>query len=620
MSRFVLSALTAAVAFAAAGSLTAAENPRPLESFRSGETVLEPSADAARVYTLLVSPFAQPNEQFDLVGRTIGRLEKILGKGTLRVRISTGEPEDFETADMVICSAGTYLRMRGNNARALATVVSKKLPDPNRAEGSVFVTLKSRTDINTLSDLAGKRAAVTGPRAFSFAVAQSELAEKGYDPDRFFAETVSSRYDMPFTLELLRHGSADAAIVRTCFLEESASLGLDVSDIKPLGLKKGDFACMTSTDLYPNWTFLATARLESNYAREVAKALLTMSADEKGLEWSIASDFSAADAMYRSIRHGPYEYMRTWSFAHFWDEYRSWITAGVVVVLFILLRTAFIRRLLDKRTRELREAIDLQHDMEKRTMAAQSRMESLQRAGAVGQMSSIVAHELRQPLSTIVSYAHGVERMLDDGRTPDRALFEEAVGTIREQAEAAEKNIRKVCSYAKGKGRKHENCSLAEIVRRSAATVKTARMTDARIEVRCAQADTPYIVRGDAMELELAVQNLLKNALHAVSDVENPAVTVSLRRFEDEHGIAKIEVAVADNGKRLDDEAFARMIELLSSDKVDGLGLGIAIVSLIAENHGGRLSFERGENEGLTARIMLPEPAAESQNTGSAQG
>lgn len=107
MSRFVLSALTAAVAFAAAGSLTAAENPRPLESFRSGETVLEPSPDAARVYTLLVSPFAQPNEQFDLVGRTIGRLEKILGKGTLRVRISTGEPEDFETADMVICSAGT---------------------------------------------------------------------------------------------------------------------------------------------------------------------------------------------------------------------------------------------------------------------------------------------------------------------------------------------------------------------------------------------------------------------------------------------------------------------------------------------------------------------------------
>lgn len=122
------------------------------------------------------------------------------------------------------------------------------------------------------------------------------------------------------------------------------------------------------------------------------------------------------------------------------------------------------------------------------------------------------------------------------------------------------------------------------------------------------------------MELELAVQNLLKNALHAVSDVENPAVTVSLRRFADEHGIAKIEVAVADNGKRLDDEAFARMTELLSSDKVDGLGLGIAIVSLIAENHGGRLSFERGENEGLTARIVLPEPAAESQNTGSAQG
>lgn len=612
MSKSIVAAVSLTLIFA--GASFARNLPQPLESYKTGETVIAASPNAEHVFTMLISPFAQPNPQFRLLERTIDRMTEIFGEGNLEVRISTGEPEDFATGHMVICSAGTYLRMIGSNAQALATAVSSAMPDPNKAEGSVFIALKSRSDIQDIPDMAGKKVALTGPRAFTYSIALSELARQGYDPDSFFGEVFTTNYDMPWLLELLRHDTADIAIVRTCFLEELAARGEDISDIRPIGVRSTGHAagCAASTELYPNWTFLATASLEPQHARQVAKALLSMPADEAGQQWSIASDFSAADSMYRSIRHGPYEYLRYWSLKHFWHEYWRWLAAIAAAIILLAAHTFRTRQLLDARTRELRTAISRQHDMEKRTIAAQTRMESLQKAGAVGQMSSIVAHELRQPLSTIVGYAHGMERMLDEGRMPDRALLEEGISTMREQAEAAEKIIRKVCSYAKGQGAKRERLNALEIVRRTAATMTAARITDIPLEVKADE--SAYAVCADPMELELAVQNLVKNAVQAVRGTAKPEITITLEHFSDELGIRRMAICVADNGPALTDEKFARLTQVLSSDKTDGLGLGLSIVALIAENHGGKLAFERRNPNGLIAKIILPDAELRGHN------
>ena len=107
------------------------------------------------------------------------------------------------------------------------------------------------------------------------------------------------------------------------------------------------------------------------------------------------------------------------------------------------------------------------------------------------------------------------------------------------------------------------------------------------------------------MELELAVQNLVKNAAQAVRGQKDARVVVSVRRFCDERGVSRVAVEVTDNGPRLTDEQFEKLSAVLSSEKTDGLGLGLAIVSMIAENHGGRLTFERGRT-GLRVSITLP--------------
>lgn len=120
----------------------------------------------------------------------------------------------------------------------------------------------------------------------------------------------------------------------------------------------------------------------------------------------------------------------------------------------------------------------------------------------------------------------------------------------------------------------------------------------------------------DKTELELAVQNLLKNALHAVSSEKNPSVSVSVHKEKSSGGSPRIAISVSDNGPRLSDEAFEKLSSVLSSSKIDGLGLGLSIVRLIVENHGGQLAFFRGPENGLKAVIFLPEA---DENPGSSE-
>ena len=568
-----------------------------------------PAAPGKPVVKLLVSPFAYPNMHFRIVEPTIAKLREVFGRNNFTAVVSSGNPNDLYEADLILSSTGTYLRMQNRGARDIASVVSTLAPDPNHAEGSLFITLKSRTDINTFEDMKGKRLVTTGPAAFSgYHVGLGEIAKRGEDPDAFFASRISSGYDMRLELEALRNNRADVGIVRTCFLEELKRSGEDVSDVKPLAVRSGaDAPCLASTDLYPNWTMLATPKLSAEDTRKAALALLSMPRDADGLGWSIATNFRTADQMFRTIRRGPYEYLREWNWRHFWEIYWPWIMLGGFAVLGLMLHAWRTQRLVALRTGELREALLSQHKLERKAAQAQSRMEHLQRAGAVGQMSSIIAHELRQPLSTICGYAHGIERLLDQPGDVNRAMIAEGVSVMGEQAQQAEAIVEKVRSYAKGKGVRRTVVNAADLARRAVATINASRIWQTEVDVWTAAAELP--VWGDSAEIELALQNLIKNALEACASEASPTVSVSVRKAsstESSAALERIVLAVDDNGPALTDDAFADLEGVLSSTKIDGLGLGLSIVRLIAEGHGGQLEFRRRTPSGLSVRIVLP--------------
>lgn len=273
-----------------------------------GDVLYEPqianSGSSSRVYTLLVTQFAYPNSNYPIVEKTIDALKKLFGPDHLKVNVYSGETADIGDADLVLSSAGTFTRMKLIGARDLASVVSDKFPDPNHAEGSVFITLKDRPDIADIASLKNKIVATTGPNAFSgYHVALGELANRGFNPDSFFSQQVSTGHDMRQVINFIRDGKADVGIVRTCFIEELGEMGWNLSDIKVVGDKTiagRSFHCKTSTDLYPGWTIFATPRLNPEEARKVVLTLLSLPEKKGEPHWSIVSDFSSTDNLYKT--------------------------------------------------------------------------------------------------------------------------------------------------------------------------------------------------------------------------------------------------------------------------------------------------------------------------------
>lgn len=593
-------------------ALIASAAADPLESvdyadWRVGDVLAQPAGEpdpTKPAVEMVVTQFAHPNEQYPLISRTIQALQKTLGKNNLTVRMYSGEVADIQNAHLVLSSAGTFARMTGKGARDLATVVTDAMPNPNQAEGSLFVTLGSRSDIREFADMEGKRVSATGPNAFAgYHIALGEISKRGYNPDNFFSEFVASGHDMLQELVLLRKGLVDVVVLRTCIFEEMEKAGMRIDDLKPIGIKESAHpaGCRTSTDLYPNWTLFATTRLDADSAKNVVLTLLSMPSQRDGLRWGIASDFSAADRLYRTIRRGPYEYLRTWTWSVFWDEYKVWIVSVVLCIIALIAHAWRTGHLVTVRTAQLREALVREVETKRRAQVAQDRMQTLQRAGAVGQMSSIIAHELRQPLSSIISYSQGLSRLLDDSKV-NSDMVGMGVDRIRLQAQRAEEIVEKVRAYAKGNAERRETVRLNALIQSVIETVNDAKLFPV---VVTSAVHEDVSVHADLLELELCLQNLIKNAMQAARASAQPSVEVSLERIA-ENGREMAKLSVRDNGPELSKDAYARLSQVLHSKKLDGLGLGLAIVRLIVENHGGRLEFSRASPTGLNAVIILP--------------
>lgn len=585
--------------------------PTEPPEFRRGLVLTQPTgaADPEKpVIKLMVSPFAYPNIHYPLIDRTIQELKALYGANNVIAIQSTGDPDDMGDADLILCSAGTYMRMQGKGARDLVTAVSNLAPDPNHAEGSLFITLKSRTDIQELMDMQGKRLVATGPNAFAgLHIGMAEIAKQGFDPDRFFKSQSYVGFDMRKEFAALRHNVADVAVVRTCLLEELQKAGEEVSDIKPIAVKEGIHpgACLSSTELYPNWSMLATPRLDPEEARKITVALLSMMPDKNGLHWSITSDFKRVDSMYKSIRQGPYYYLRNWTLRRFWDEYWQWLVLVVALVLGLAAHSYRTTHLVNLRTQQLKAAMQEQRALEQRALQAQTRMQSMQRAGVVGQMSSIIAHELRQPLSTITSYAHGIARLLEGPGAVDRSLMSQGIEVIASQAEVADAIVKKVRSYAKSQNTTRTEVDVAQLLEAAVSTVNTAQLSE--VVVTATLPPRPMTLWGDPLELELALQNLIRNALEALQGRTDGEVHVCAQEERGAQGQPRTVLIVEDNGKTFSETEMSELSGILSSTKIEGLGLGLSIVRLIAESHGGQLEFVRRSPRGLCVRMVLPD-------------
>ena len=503
--------------------------------------------------------------------------------------------------DIILSSAGTYRRLslEGAGVHSLASVASARVPDPNYADGSVFFTRKDRDDIRTIEDLRGKTIAANHRWAFSgWQIAMGDLLERGILPDGFFGEVLFKGHDMPQVVSAVVNGEADAGIVRTCFLED---MGMDPSEFRILGERPRDgrIDCVRSTDLYPNWTIATLPSLAPEVSRQMAAALFSMPTMENGLRWSIANDFRPIDLLFYKLKIGPYEYLQHFSLKRFLMQYWPFIAMAFLVMMGLLLHSVTVSSLVRRRTAELVNALEHEKVLEAETQAAQNRFVRLQKVGVIGQMSSIIAHELRQPLGSIELYCYGLLRGLEDG-TETPKMTAKSVERINALAKRAADIVDQVRAYAKGDRPRTPVELQAALAAAVAEARKTTRTSGVPIRVNMQESMSLWVT-ANPLEIELIVVNLVKNAVEALEKHPGGEVTVTLS-FSGGYAV----VSVADNGDVITDEAWGRMRqEYLTSEKSAGLGLGLSIVRSMTEDLGGELRFDRPATGGLTAKVRL---------------
>ncbi len=223
------------------------------------------------------------------------------------------------------------------------------------------------------------------------------------------------------------------------------------------------------------------------------------------------------------------------------------------------------------------------------------------RVSMLGQLASSLAHELRQPLGAILRNAEAAELILRDS-PPDLAELRAVIADIRGDASRAGSVIDRMRSLVRRRDVERRTLDLAALAREVVDLVRPD--ADTR-HVRIALEHGPPLppVRGDRVQLEQVVLNLVLNALEAAGGRAASDRRVTLRARASGGGV---ELAVVDNGPGISESAMPRLFEPFWSTRADGLGMGLAISLAIIEAHGGRLWAENNEGGGARFTFSLP--------------
>lgn len=562
---------------------------------------LNVQAEEPKEYTFAINSAVTPLLHAAFINETIKTVKRSVAPAKLKVLyVELPELErliENHQTDFFISTAATIRRYQDLGARDVLTASSPFSKNPNRSEGSLFIVKAGRSDINSISDLKDKRAAAGRPTAFGmYLAAMGEIAADGYDPKTFFKSTQFYGLNRDQIIKDVLDGKADVGILRACYLEDAVNRKVVTTDqLKFINLKNDpEHICLHSTRLYPNWSFGSNPSVPPAVLSAVAAGLIAQKPVGIGLYWSVASDFTAIDNLLKSLQLGSYQrFSKEW----FWQriiEYRFWVLGTLAAFALLLIHSFIVSRTVNIKTQELKESLK----RESQSFHAHRRLMKMQRAAVVGQISSLIAHELNQPLAGIKLYARTLQRAKDSG-----TLTEDKLGTalaeIRTDADLAAAIVERVRSYAKGARSERVSSEVSELVNKAVREFK--RQSGERVEVKLTQAQPVHVIV-NPLEFELVIINLLRNAAQALQElgVSNPKVDLTIRRSDN-----SAMITIEDNG-HIEKETIAKLSEPTNSTKADGLGLGLQIVRSIIENHGGKISFSQATSGGLRVEIRLP--------------
>lgn len=428
---------------------------------------------------------------------------------------------------------------------------------------------------------------------------KNTLIKEMFSRKQTLAENIHVNYfdSLKQLVDGFKAGTVDAIALEPCTLEKNLMLLKDVVVIRETVTDIGQ--CSISQASYPKIQFAAINGVPADLIDIVAVTLKTIFYNDHST-W--VPPVSLLPIRHLLEKHKVKEYLavQPMSIQHLLDRFFFFIVIIVGVILLFIIHSFLAEVTVRKQTNKLLEIQHAKEEAERDARDKQSKMERLERLNIVGQMSSMIAHELKQPLTSLENYLNALS-LLVQKEPQDKLMMEYSISKMIESNRKAAEIIDHVRQYAKSAK------SIRTVINVSTLAAKIFRDFEFRtkieknllIQFRTSIAPNIY-VEADELELSLAIYNVLKNALDAVKSKENAQISLNVRSDG-----SNCLIVISDNGKGLSNEQKENLFNPLRSSKADGLGLGVAIVKRIMESHAGRLEFNFGR-EGLSAILILP--------------
>jgi len=243
----------------------------------------------------------------------------------------------------------------------------------------------------------------------------------------------------------------------------------------------------------------------------------------------------------------------------------------------------------------------------------QAELAHMTRVMTIGALTASIAHEINQPLVGIITNASTGLRMLAAEPPNIEGARETARRTIRDGNRASEVITRLRALFSKN-APTTEAVDLNEATREVIA-LSLGELQKSRVILRLELADDLPPVKGDRVQLQQVIMNLLRNASDAMSGVDDRPRQLVIKTGPE--GADRVCLTVQDTGLGFDPQAMDRLFEAFYTTKNDGMGIGLSVSRSIIEGHQGRLWATLNDGPGATFSFSIPRGPASATGADS---
>ena len=273
-----------------------------------------------------------------------------------------------------------------------------------------------------------------------------------------------------------------------------------------------------------------------------------------------------------------------------WERY-SWQIAFISAI--ILIQAALISILLQEHRRRQRAEVQARQRM--------AELAHVNRFSTAGELTASIAHEINQPLGSILTNAETADAILESPN-PDIAELRDIVKDILQDDRRASEVIRRMRSLLKKAPFELKNLDLNDLVRDTVEFLSSLAV-GRKVEMVSVIAPDALPVLGDRIQLQQVILNLVVNGIDAMRDTRSEEHIIGIRTSRVENFA---ELSVSDRGPGIPEDNLKEVFEPFFTSKAEGMGMGLSIARTIVEAHHGRISAENRRDGGAIFLIRLP--------------